>query len=67
MSVMYIVKLELFHNKQSVNLFVTRDRKIAEKFIEETLESSNYSGLCKYNMEEIREIENYNFEELKTI
>ena len=25
MGIMYIVKLELFHNKQSVNLFVTRD------------------------------------------
>lgn len=67
MGIMYIVKLELFHNKQSVNLFVTRDREIAEKFIEEKLENNNYSGLCKYNIEEIREIENYNFEELKTI
>ena len=62
MGIMYIVKLELFHNKQSVNLFVTRDREIAEKFIEYILENNNYSGLCKYNIEEIREIENYNFD-----
>lgn len=62
MNTMYILKLELFHNNQSVNLFVTRDREIAEKFIEYMLESSIYSGLCKYKIDEIIELENCNFD-----
>lgn len=53
MDTVYLLKLEFIHGHGSLNMFVTKDRKIAEKFIEDTLEHNNYSGLCKYKIEEI--------------